>query len=320
MNTSTHSPVLEIFVLGYGAFADTTRLCLDSLLPQAQTLNISVVVGDNGSPDDSAVRLQEFIDESQSSVLKSRIFVENHGFSGGMNRLIDEASASWLLLVGSDTIFEETALKNLLSAIDSATDQISIIGPLTNQAGTAQRLDLGGDSPALLFERWRLLQPLKRLTPLHRADFFCVAIRHTLWKHLGGLDTRYGRGYYEDVDFCERARAAKAKIAMCEDSFVFHRGGASFSRDPRQHLLIRKNKSLFMNRFPHTKLKHIREDLYDTCLELLANGSPSASLLDRVRLRIHTIENQKPKGLLKRLFWRHKTQHLRNQLRQHTHA
>lgn len=283
-------------------------------------MNISVVVGDNGSPDDSAMRLEQFIDESQSPILKSKIFSENHGFSGGMNRLVDEASTPWILLVGSDTIFEEMALKNLLSAIIIAPDQVGIIGPLTNQAGTAQRLDMGGDSPSLIFEKWRLLRPLKRLTPLHRADFFCVAIRNTLWKQLGGLDTRYGRGYYEDVDFCERATTADSKITMCEDSFVFHRGGASFSRDPKRDHLIRKNKSQFLNRFPDAKLKHVREDLYDCCLELLANGPPSTSLIERVWLRIHTIENQKAKGFIKRISWKIKTQQLRNKLKQFTYA
>src|SRR5262249_47034578 len=38
----------------------------------------------------------------------------------------------------------------------------------------------------------------------------------------------FGRGYGEENDLCERAKAAGFSIRLCDDAFVYHRGRASF--------------------------------------------------------------------------------------------
>lgn len=58
---------------------------------------------------------------------------------------------------------------------------------------------------------------------------FCLYMRRAALNQLGLFDTRFGRGYGEENDFCMRARAAGWRNVLCDDAYVVHLGGRSFS-------------------------------------------------------------------------------------------
>ncbi len=60
--------------------------------------------------------------------------------------------------------------------------------------------------------------------------FFCVAIPRDVYAAVGGLDTNYGQGFFEDDDYCQRVRALGRRIVCAEDVFVHHELSASFDR------------------------------------------------------------------------------------------
>ena len=238
-----HAPFLPIFihivVLGYGKFASTTQLCLDSLALQLHRPDVKVTVIDNGSPDD-ATQLQETYIQ-QYPQIQSVILPNNLGYAGGMNYGVNLLESEWVLLLGSDTVLAPNTLEILYRELKEINSTIGIVGPLTNEAGTAQRLNLDGLSPESMFVEFRGRFPeltgLK--TPIYRVDFFAVGIRKSLWDRLNGLDMSYGRGYYEDFDFCMRAKALGFQSVMLEDLFVYHAGSMSFKSDPLQKKLIK---------------------------------------------------------------------------------
>jgi hypothetical protein len=57
---------------------------------------------------------------------------------------------------------------------------------------------------------------------------FCLCISRNVIDEVGGIDTRYPIGNFEDDDFSLRVRAAGYEIVVCEDSFIHHFGNASF--------------------------------------------------------------------------------------------
>src|ERR1700736_5022441 len=81
---SARSPKVSVVVLNLNGYEDT-RDCLESLR-QVQYRNIETVVVDNGSSDDSSIRLQREFPELR--VLSSK---ENLGFGGGSNLGIEDA-------------------------------------------------------------------------------------------------------------------------------------------------------------------------------------------------------------------------------------
>ncbi len=107
--------LLQGFLLSYKFFQTTTKKCLDSLLPQAQSCGVTISVGDNASPDHSPLQLSDYQDRlcqehpDQSEILSVSYFDQNFGYAGGMNRLTCNSEADWLLLIGSDTVFAPDA-------------------------------------------------------------------------------------------------------------------------------------------------------------------------------------------------------------------
>lgn len=59
---------------------------------------------------------------------------------------------------------------------------------------------------------------------------FCMAISKHAIEEIGGFDeATFGRGYGEENDFCQRAEQAGLSNVLCDDAYVVHHGGASFS-------------------------------------------------------------------------------------------
>ncbi|WP_158515985.1 glycosyltransferase [Pararhodobacter sp. CCB-MM2] len=77
---------------------------------------------------------------------------------------------------------------------------------------------------------------------------FCMAMHWHWLADLGGLDTVFGRGYGEEVDWCRRAVAKGAHHVAVPNLFVEHRGGASFG--PEKLALIQKNNAVIATRYP----------------------------------------------------------------------
>ena len=300
-------PFLHIIVLGYGRFQQNTQPCLESMLPIPQ--EIEATIFDNGSADDSPSQQSLFI--KQNHQIHSILNQDNLGFAGGMNAAVNQlpSPCEWLLLVGNDTVFHPQALQRLLIALKVVSKGIGIVGPLTNCAGTGQALMSLGQSASAVFKNWSQLpqheEPI--FTPLYRTDFFCVAIRKSLWDTLGGLDISYGRGYYEDFDFCMRAKAIGFKCMMLENALVYHQGSASFKHDTTQSELIKKNKAIFLKKFPRAELRHRRLDLYQAVEHDLSDSysADKASFIFQLSaMRLESLRHDLPKSPIKRLIWK----------------
>ncbi len=88
---------IEAGILSYKNFVNTTKICLDTLLPQLKNLDINLTVLDNSSPDNSQDKLKEYHNNCRnfSIILNS----ENLGFAAGFNRIFKGSNADWFLLI-----------------------------------------------------------------------------------------------------------------------------------------------------------------------------------------------------------------------------
>ena len=64
------------------------------------------------------------------------------------------------------------------------------------------------------------------------------------------LDIAFGRGYGEEVDWCQKARALGGRHLGLANLFVEHRGGTSFGSAEKQRLIAR-NGAVVSRRYPH---------------------------------------------------------------------
>ena len=76
-----------------------------------------------------------------------------------------------------------------------------------------------------------------------------MAIAPAFLKHLPGLDPAFGRGYGEEVDWCQKARAQGGRHVGIATLFVEHRGGESFGSAEKLKL-VAANNARIARRYP----------------------------------------------------------------------
>lgn len=302
-------PLISLVVLGFRNFDETTRPCLESLMPWLHDPEIEILVLDNGSPDDSPQKTRQWCEAHPEA--RCLISTSNRGYSGGMNWGASHASGKWLLLVNNDTVFPPKTLDSLKQVIRQAPSDVAMLGPVTNAAGNGQRLW----KPEATREEWLKIgqwlneHPTGLLMPTYRCDFFTIAIRRDVWQSLGGLDPAFGLGYYEDFDFSLRLSKAGWRQMITEDVFILHAGSASFKGNAAARALMKRNKKLLQAKHPHARFEHTRLGNLAVlqahrALQLSGQGTPA--LQARSDLRLGALTGDAPRSLLKRWLWKRK--------------
>jgi len=311
---------LSLVVLSYKRFDATTGPCLATLGNVLDNPRTELILVDNGSSDDSAANCAAWA--AQHPRAHYLPLPRNLGFAGGMNVGVGVATGEWVCLVNSDTLFPPGALDALLNALATVPAKVAMLGPVTNSAGNGQRLPLP-DAPfgdALKAGANAMRRPTGLFTPSYRTDFFCVAIQRNVWHQLGGLDSSFGLGYFEDFDFSMRLRAIGRSQVIAEDVFVAHVGSASFSgMGSAQRKLMRRNLKLLRDRHPEVRFEHVRETNERALRYLVATAQAHGwtdALRDRAEWRFAALLWDEAKSPFKRWRWRWRTRDLRRTLRE----
>jgi GT2 family glycosyltransferase len=231
---------LRIVIVNYRSAALTLE-CLRSLAAELAGLpRADVVVVDNASGDGSVERLAAAIRrERWQGWVSLRPVDRNGGFAFGNNAAIRDALGSerpvdYLMLLNPDTVVQRGAIRALLDFMDSHP-RAGIAGSrLENPAGELQVSAHRAPSPLGELEQGASLGILSRalrreaLSPASReCDWLAGAslmIRRQVFGQIGLLDEGYFL-YFEEVDFCVRARRAGWKICFVPESRVVHLEG-----------------------------------------------------------------------------------------------
>jgi len=228
---STDGPAVAIVILNWNRPEDTAA-CLRSL--EAQTYrNWQVIVVDNGSTDDSVPRLRADFPAVQIVVNE-----RNLGFAGGCNvgvrRALDGA-AEWVLLLNNDTVLDSRCLSELL---DPRLSQYGILAPMIHHYDAPQRLwSAGARRGPGLPDNLREQDIRGDVISVDYVTGCAMLVRRTIFESVGLLDERFFM-YYEDSEFCARARRAGHLIAVVPRARVWHKVGLSLRDDaPRERYL-----------------------------------------------------------------------------------
>lgn len=303
-----NAPRLSLIVLSFRNFHATTGPCLETLATQMPDPLVEWILVDNGSDDGAAIDCKNWATGHPS--LRYVPLPQNLGFGGGMNIGVQEAQGEWVLLVNSDTLFPAGVLRILLNLLSALPPAVALVGPVSNAAGTGQCLPLPGASPAQAARigQQAMLAPTGLLMPQYRTDFFCAAVRRSVWLELGGLDTAFGAGYYEDFDFSLRLRANGLEQVMAEDVFVAHAGSAVFATlRAQQKALLKRNRALLQERHPRVKFEHLRVGNANALRHLLHHAGThgwTPALRARAAWRYAALLDQLPNSPLKRWRWK----------------
>ena len=78
---------------------------------------------------------------------------------------------------------------------------------------------------------------------------FCMAIARDWLKKVPQFDTVFGKGYGEEVDWCQSVRALGGRHVAVQNLFVEHRGGSSFGSAEKQARIL-QNGEIVTRRYP----------------------------------------------------------------------
>jgi N-acetylglucosaminyl-diphospho-decaprenol L-rhamnosyltransferase len=300
--------------------ADLTIDCLRSLESEttATDCRVEVVVTDNDSCDGSVPRLQAAVrDHKWSDWVTVRPLGRNGGFAWGNNAAIRPALASmsppdFVWLLNPDTVVRHGALATLLGFLLEHPD-VGIAGSrLVDLKGRAEwsafrfhsvwsELENGAQLGLLskFLSRWVLSPPAPLVaSQCDWASGASLLIRRSVFETIGLLDENFFL-YFEETDFCKRARDAGWACWYVPEAEVVHLAGQSSGVTGQQTQCQRRPRYWFEAR-RYYFLKHL-----GPARTLLANLAWSlAFLLFRLRQRLQRKPDALPKYLL-RDFIRH---------------
>ena len=175
---------------------------------------------------------------------------KNLGFAGACNVGMDEAKAEAVVFLNSDTRVPYVGLGRLLESL-SKSGSIAATGPLSNNVGHFQRIDstyTSLDNLELFADEFSRNEGEDR--DVDMLVGFCIAVKRAVLQEVGGFDTRFGRGLFEDNDLCYRMRRAGYRLVVSARAFVHHEGSKSIqSLGSEVNHLLSQNHRLFVDKW-----------------------------------------------------------------------
>jgi GT2 family glycosyltransferase len=243
-------PSLWIIILNWNGLDDTLA-CLASLhamppLPPA----VQILVIDNHSQTDPCETIQRHYPQ-----VKTMRLPYNAGFAGGCNvglRLAVAAAAEYVLLLNNDTLVEPHFLPPLLAyCVDNPT--AGVVAPLIYHADQPEAIWFAGGRVRLSWGHCAHDQHnLPTPTPTEYVTGCCMLIARPVLERVGLLDEAFF-AYYEDVDFCLRARRAGFVPTYVPQSVIWHKVSAGTRplqghTSPLKHYLVARNRLMLVKK------------------------------------------------------------------------
>jgi hypothetical protein len=246
---TTHPPV-TIVILNWNGLADTTE-CLRSLEAIYYT-NCRVIVVDNGSDGSEAQALREAFG-SGIEVIENET---NLGFAGGANvgiRRALDGGAEYVLLLNNDTTVDPAFLSELVTAAQPLPD-LAAACPKTlfydrrdEIYSTGGRYSLWRGTARQVGRGQADRRQFDEIAERGYADGVCMLIPRPALERVGLLDEDYFM-YWEETDWCARARQAGLRCHYIPSAKIWHKAARSQERSNEFQYLYRRNALLFVRK------------------------------------------------------------------------
>lgn len=212
--------------------------CIQSVISCRQQSRFEVLVIDDGSTEREAVQfLKACQARGEITLLRNE---RSLGFVSAVNRGMACHPDRNVVLLNSDAEVANNWLDRIQRCA-RADAKIGTVTPFSNNATICSFPQLCSDNPlpegTTLTELDRVFSEVNdgQWISIPTAVGFCMYINRACIREVGLFDEqRFGRGYGEENDFCQRAMRLGWKNILCTDTFVFHVGSGSFKgeREP----------------------------------------------------------------------------------------
>lgn len=204
--------------------------------------NLEIIVVDNNSNEDL-------------SDLKGIRFIQNRenlGYAGGNNIGIKVAlvlGVDYVLILNPDTTIDKDAIEKLIKGAEK--NQAGVVGPKIYFSGTKKIWHAGGKMDSLnVIGSHRGIDEedhgqFDEQTEVDYVSGAALLIKAEVFKKIGFFDEKFFL-YYEDADFCFRAKKAGIKVYYIPEALVYHENASSTGLgSPLQDYFLTRNRMLY---------------------------------------------------------------------------
>lgn len=246
VNDMADTAELAVVLVNYNNEDDTIG-CLESVAEQSLDDVLTIVV-DNDSGPDSFATVREAFDFP--------VYLHNEtnrGFTGGNNPGIEHAlaaGADWILLLNNDTVLDPSFLEEFLASAREQPDDVGILGPKIHTYESDDIWSAGG-----FVDRWTastgsLHERGDDVSRPHDVDLVAGAallVRAELFEDIGLLDDDFFI-YYEETEFCARARAAGWRVKYVPVEGIYHKETTEHSYSAFGEYYLIRNRLLYQRK------------------------------------------------------------------------
>lgn len=273
---------VDIIICVYNAYEDV-KCCIESVLKYTSTPYEIIIVDDNS--EELTASYLRGVAEKNINVKLIRNESDLHGYTYAANIGLRNAEADYCVMLNSDTIVSEHWIDNMMACCESDM-QIGVVGPLSNTASwqsVPKLIDDDGDWCHNVIPEGFTVSMVAKMIESNSGKIypqvpflngFCLMIKREVINKIGYFDEEnFGRGFAEEDDFNTRAIKAGFKLAIADDTYVYHAQSKSYTDEKRLALCKLSGEAL--------RKKHGREYI-DSCSSFMATNR----ILDSIRKRV----------------------------------
>jgi len=208
-------PACDIIIVSYNQ-REYTHACIESIYRNTQQ-PFRIIVVDNASD----VPTRQYL--AQEHTAERILLVQNEhnaGWVGGVNDGLHRSNAAFVCIMNNDTVVYPGWLSEMI-AVAQSDSRIGIVNPLWR---VPKRYPFGRN-------RYITYHVYPRRGTYIQSDWargFCFLVKRAVIDRIGGLDTAYAPGFYDDWDFSMRAAQAGFICVLSLGAFVWHHVSVSF--------------------------------------------------------------------------------------------
>mgnify|MGYP002338712095 CR=1 FL=1 len=225
---------------------------LPALIENSKLPNVDIYIADNGSQDGSV----EFLKSTYPQINLIE-FSENHGFTGGYNKALQQIEARYYLLLNSDIEVTPNWLEPL-KEIMGRDKNIAACMPKIKSYDKPEFFEYAGaaggyiDKYGYPFCRGRIMDIVEEDRGQYNdekeifwATGACMMVRAEVFHQLGGFDNDFF-AHMEEIDLCWRMQNAGYKIYYTHKSAIYHIGGGTLPNESPFKLFLNFRNNLYL--------------------------------------------------------------------------
>jgi GT2 family glycosyltransferase len=234
---------------------DLLRKCIESVYKTIHDVCYEVIVVDNASLDGSVSMLQKAY--PQVIIIQNE---ENRGFGAANNQAIQIMNGKYALLLNSDTVLTENAIKELFVFLETHSEAAMVCGQLLNADGSKQNsiaslptlLTLMTNMPMLEYlfpkrypsKRYHYGEPVE----IDSGIGACLMVRKKAIDEVGMFDECYFF-FFEETDWARQMKQAGWKVFHVPTANIYHLQGQSIGKNIRSRIEFYRSRYQYFRKW-----------------------------------------------------------------------